>query len=894
MSGAPRSPEPWRPLLDAGRENERLVASAFEGAREPRTSPLPEALHPDLRAALTARGIERLYAHQAEAVGTPAPRPFVVTTGTASGKSLCFQLPLVDRLLREPRARAILLYPTKALAQDQARALAALGLGDRLRIAIYDGDTPREARRDIRRRANVILTNPDMLHVGILPRPDLWADVLARLRLLVIDEAHVYRGVFGSHVANVVRRLRRLVERHQTPGAAARRLAAGQGDLFAAAAQAGATPTSATTTGGLRVLLASATIANPVEHARALTGLEDVALIDEDGSPGVARRIALWNPPLLEPDDDPYWVAEQVRRRPAGPPGDEPGAAADPPARIAPPGSADGEAMPVEADPDEVELLDASELQAGRTRRSALTEAAGMLADLVEREVRTICFIRSRKGVEVVAQMAAEELRERGRDALAAQVIPYRAGYTTSQRHELERRLVDGEVRCVVTTTALELGIDIGQLDACVVVTFPGTVASLRQMWGRAGRRGRGLAVYVAGEDALDQWFCRHPDGFLDRPVEAAILQHENEPIHLAHLLCAAHEAPLDERDAATLGPRWRAHAEELVVRGALRERDATFRPVEADRFAAGEVALRSASSARVVIVDGSTGEELGHVERDKAPSVVHQGAVYLHLGERYEVADLDLDRGFAVVEPFHGSWWTEPKREIDIAFERILDHREAWPERGGDAVPIHLGTVTVTDTVLGYQRRKSGSGEVIDLQTIDLPSVSFTTEAVWWQPGPFVGTDPRRAMARPAAAVGGPGARGGPRGTGGAPAWDAFPSEHLLGSLHAAEHAQIAVLPLLAMCDRWDVGGLSTNLHPQLGGPAIIVYEGHVGGVGIVRQAYRRFEEWSGDARTLIDECPCRAGCPSCVQSPKCGNLNEPLHKAGALELLGRLTGTR
>jgi DEAD/DEAH box helicase domain-containing protein len=505
-------------------------------------------------------------------------------------------------------------------------------------------------------------------------------------------------------------------------------------------------------------------------------------------------------------------------------------------------------------------------------RRSALSEAGEMLAALAQSGTRTICFVRSRKGVEVVAQIAKDELEAAGRTDLARAVVPYRAGYTTGQRHELERKLVDGEVRVVVTTTALELGIDIGELDACVVVTFPGTVASLRQMWGRAGRRGRGLAVYVAGEDALDQYFCRHPDEFLDRPVEAAILQHENESIHLPHLLCAAYEAPLDERDAPAMGPRWRAHAEELVRRGDLRERGGVFRPVDGHGFPAGDVALRSASTHRVVIVDGTTGEEIGHVEEDKAPATVHEGAVYLHQGRQYEVQALDLASGYAVVEPFTGQWWTEPKREIEVLFDRLLDRREvATP---GGPMRVSYGRVTVTDTVLGYQRRRKGTGEVVDLRTVDLPSVSFSTEAVWYEPGGLIH---------------GGGVPGGAAGD--APiGLEPFPTEHVLGALHAAEHAQIAVLPLLAMCDRWDVGGLSTNLHPQTNGPAVIVYEGHVGGVGIARQAYREFEAWTADAERLLAECPCDAGCPSCVQSPKCGNLNEPLHKAAALELLGRL----
>ena len=892
MSASPR--DPWWPILENGREDDRLVREAYEAARAPRTAPVPGDLHPRLLDALAHRGVDELYAHQAAAVALPRSRPFVVTTGTASGKSLAFQLPAIDALLREPRARALFLYPTKALAQDQARSLASFGLGRELRVAIYDGDTPREARKDVRTRANVVLTNPDMLHVGILPRPDLWAEFLAHLRVVVVDEAHVYRGVFGSHVSNVLRRLRRLTERQATTRAAT--IAAGPG----ASSAARATMAREQPIRGPRFMLATATIANPVEHVEALTGLEDVALIDDDGSPGSARQIAMWNPPLFDEDDDAHAVAARVRG--GGPP-------ADPQPDVA----AGSDPEPPASNPD-VELLDAAELIAGRVRKSALTEAGELLADLAEQGTRTICFIRSRKGVEVVADIAKDLLEERGRLDLARAVIPYRAGYTTGQRHELEQRLVAGEVRVVVTTTALELGIDIGALDACVVVTFPGTVASLRQMWGRAGRRGRGLAVYVAGEDALDQYFCRHPDEFLDRPVEAAILRHENESIHLPHLLCAAYEAPLDERDAPALGPRWRTHAEELVRRGDLRERGGVFRPVDGHGFPAGDVGLRSATTHRVVIVDGTTGEEIGHVEQDKAPSTVHEGAVYLHQGRQYEVQGLDLESGYAVVEPFHGTWWTEPKRDVEVLFDRLLDRREVRT-RGGP-LRVSYGRVTVTDTVLGYQRRKRKTGEVIDLRTVDLPSISFTTEAVWYEPGHLIhgGVEVAAAMrelyadgdlaaavaARLEAGDGDLATPGGPSGVapsvpGGAAhvapiGLEPFPTEHVLGALHAAEHAQIAVLPLRAMCDRWDVGGLSTNLHPQTNGPAVIVYEGHVGGVGIARQAFREFEAWAGDAERLLAECPCESGCPSCVQSPKCGNLNEPLHKAAALELLARL----
>src|SRR5919109_1039247 len=587
-----RDIEPWDALLAAGREDERLVMQAAQNRRRPRTSTLPDELHPEAADALRARGVEQLWSHQAEALQAAWAGPTIVTTGTASGKSLCFQLPTLDTLCRDARARALYLYPTKALAQDQGRALHALGV-KRARPAIYDGDTPREQRAQIRRRANIILTNPDMLHLGILPNHRAWADVFANLALVVIDEAHVYRGVFGSHVANVLRRLRRI------------------------AAAYGTEP---------RFLLASATIANPGELAERLTGLPEVTVVDRDGSPGAKKTIAMWNPPIIDPQSTSS--------------------------------TGTGEAL--------------------ATRRSALAESAELLADLVTQGARTIVFMKSRKAVELIARFTRLTLEDAGRGELAERIAPYRAGYTPQQRRELERRLVDGELLGVVATDALELGIDIGSLDAAICVTFPGTVASLRQMWGRAGRRGRGLALYVAGEDALDQFFCRHPDEFLDRPVEAAILDPWNEQLHAAHLLCATHEGPLEEADAAFLGPDWREFAQALVSAGDLRERpDGTYVPRRPEEFPAAAVSLRAASRDGVVIVDMGSGELIGNVDVQRAMTTVHDGAVYLHGGRSYEVAGLDLAGRRALVRDFDGDWYTQPKRETDMYIERLYDRRD-------------------------------------------------------------------------------------------------------------------------------------------------------------------------------------------------------------------------
>ena len=516
---------------------------------------------------------------------------------------------------RDPKSRALYLYPTKALAQDQARKLAQLEPPG-LALAIYDGDTPREERPAIRRRANLILTNPDMVSMGMLGHHKGWGDFLANLETVVVDEAHTYRGVFGSHVANVLRRLRRVARLY------------------------GSDP---------RFILASATIANPLELAERLAGTE-FTLVDSDGAPRARRRIAIWNPPVI-----------------------------------------DEETM---------------------SRRSVLAESAELLADLVANGSRTICFLKSRRGVELILKFTRMRLEELGEPGLARRIAPYRAGYTPQQRREIEAQLARGELLAVVATDALELGIDIGELDAALCVTFPGTVASLRQMWGRAGRRSDGIAVYCAGQDALDQFFCRHPEEFLARPVEAAILDHENERIQLAHLTAAAYEAPLGGDasqpgglDDEILGERWRERAEQLVGAGTLRRgRDGRYLP-RGPGFPAGDISLRSASLDSVAVVDASSGELLGSVEAERAFSTVHPGAIYLHLGRSYEVRELDIESRRAVVEEFSGDWYTQPKKETMVFIEEAGARRRIGPD-GPAAVELSFGEVSVTEQVIAYQRK--------------------------------------------------------------------------------------------------------------------------------------------------------------------------------------------
>jgi DEAD/DEAH box helicase domain-containing protein len=737
----------WADLI----EGEEVAHVAEIPARDATTAAIPERLHPQVRAALLERGLDRLYTHQASAFAAAGRgEHLVVATGTASGKTLAFNLPVLDVLAAEPKVRALYLYPTKALAQDQARALGAFGLPG-LRAAIYDGDTEAERRWQIRKWANVLLTNPDMLHVGILPHHDRWGDVLQNLRYVVVDEAHVYRGVFGSHVANVLRRLRR------------------------AAAVYGAEP---------QFLLASATIANPGELARSLVGV-DATVIGDDAAPRASRSVVLWNPPLLD--------------------------------------------------------------EALQLRASALGEAARLLGDLVARGLRTIVFTKSRKAAELIHRFAADRVPD-----LADRLSPYRAGYTPAQRRDIERRLVEGELLGVTATDALELGIDIGLLDCAVSVGFPGTVASLRQQWGRAGRRSHGLAVLVASEDALDQYFMREPEALLGRRVEAAILDHANPRVLDDHVCAAAFESPLDDRDRATLGDVALERAEILAATGELKRTRAGY--VWAGRdYPAARASLRSSSAESFAVVDAATGTVLGVVERERTYSTVHEGAIYLHMGDSYRVLALDETSRTALVEPFTGDYYTQAKKETMTAIEAA----ELAERRLG--MDVFFGRVSVTEQVVAYQKKAIRDQATLDLVPLDLPETSFETEAVWYLPEPWM-----------------------------LEGLDDLP--RLLGSLHAAEHTMIALLPLWAMCDRWDIGGLSTNLHFQTGRPTVFVYDGHPGGVGITKRGFEQLEGWTADTAKLLAGCPCESGCPSCVQSPKCGNLNEFLDKDGALTLLQRM----
>ena len=746
-------------LLGTIREDPRyrgqIVHMEHFAARPGRYAALREALAPPLDEALARRGIARLYAHQAEAVeAVRGGESIIVTTDTASGKSLCYMLPVLETLVAGPESRALFIYPTKALAQDQQDALGEFGLG--LRFGSYDGDTPPAERRRLREEAQILLTNPDMLHVGILPQHFRWTPFLKHLRYVVVDDVHVYRGVFGAHVANILRRLMRVCRLR------------------------GINP---------QIICTSATVANAGEFSRRLTG-RPLRVIDQDGAPRGPRLFLLWNPPVID--------------------------------------------------------------RAKMTRRSPYTEASWLVATLLQGGVRTIAFTKARKITELVHRYTVDALR--ANPELAARVSPYRAGYLPEQRREIERRLFSGDLAGVISTSALELGIDVGGLDASVLVGFPGTMASV---WQRVGRAGRGqdesLAVLIGLADALDQYLMRQPTYFFGRPVEHATVDPENPYILAAHLRCAASEVALWSGDEALFGPRMREVAEALEGTGELVRRRDRWHP-RSRRYPAGSVEIRSTSSDLYRIVNGRTRRLLGTVDGARAFEQVHEGAIYLQQGEAYRVTRLDLATRTATVEPDDSGAYTEARVLTDLSVVRSRAERAC----GGTAA--HFGEVLVTHQVIEYRRKQLGTDAVLSVAPLDLPEEELPTTALWFTIPP--------ALVVAVAEAG----------------WD------LAGGIHAIEHAAISLLPLLAMCDRWDIGGVSYPAYPDTGEATIFIYDGHPGGVGIAEKGFELLDALLPRTLDAISSCPCETGCPSCIQSPKCGNLNTPLDKEAAVLLLRRL----
>ena len=724
---------------------------------------LDNPLVTELENALKENNLFPLYAHQASAVNCARKgKQVMVSTSSASGKSLCYNIPVLETLLTELGSCALYLFPTKALAQDQMRSILELYCPDLLgygQLATFDGDTPSEERFEIKKWARIIITNPDMLHLGILPNHQSWSRLLRHLKYVVIDEAHTYRGVFGSNVALVLRRLRRLCRLY------------------------GSSP---------QFICCSATIDNPGEHAEKLVGLPFIVVAD-DGSPHGGKEFVFWNPPLID--------------------------------------------------------------EAKSVRKSANSEAAALFAELVSQDIRTITFTRSRRLTELVANYAKHRLAETS-PPHAGRVKAYRAGYLPQQRRQIEQELFSGHLLGVVATNALELGIDIGDLEATVLTGYPGTISSAWQQAGRSGRgRARSLSFLIALDNPLDQYFMRHPDSFFQKSFENALVNPENPYILKSHLLCAAWELPLSSSDESFFGSGFAREIEELVGQGVLRQRLGRWHISPAIAYPAQEVNIRATSGEVFALMDTATDSLLETVEASIALFQLHPGAVYLHQGEAYLVTELDLPGRTARAEPARVPYYTVAREINDL---RVL---KTESRKSYGRVEVCLGEVEITTTVVGFKRKAQFTEEVIGEEPLDLPTRHFPTVALWFDLSSEVIN--RVGDAR----------------------------LDLAGGLHAVEHAAIGILPLFAMCDRNDIGGVSTTFHPDTGRAQVFIYDAYPGGVGIAEKGYELVRQlWQATLKAIV-ECPCRDGCPSCVQSPKCGNNNKPLDKKAAIMILEGLT---
>jgi DEAD/DEAH box helicase domain-containing protein len=710
--------------------------------------PLPE----NLTRALASQGVHRLFSHQAKAMDlVRAGLDTAVATPTASGKSLIYTLPVLENLAQDPEATALFLFPLKALGQDQMKAInilvLAVGLGP---VAdIYDGDTPHGRRRRLRQKPPpIIISNPDMVHASICAYPQAWDNFLARLKYLVIDEVHTYRGVFGSHVAQVLRRLLRLAK------------ARGSRPCF---------------------VLSSATIANPVEHASALTGREfsTKQVVDFCGSPAAGRSFALLNP-----------------------------------------------------------------------SGAASTTASHLMASMVRQGLATICFTKSRLHTELIHTWLI-----RANPDLKDLIAGYRAGFLPEERRQIESDLASGRLAGVITTSALEMGIDIGGLDVCVLVGYPGSQINTWQRGGRVGRAGRDSAVFmVANPDALDQWLISHPSEFFARPVEAAVLDADNQCIVAQHLLCAAAEEPLALDDEFFDLSRHREALDELMATGKL------LLNAEGDRYFTAYkrpqrlVNLRGAGESMAIL--GPQGKVVGSFDGVRVFKEGYPGAIYLHKGRSYQVTVMDLENHKVLVKPVRADYYTRARSEKET---------EILQETGRRPVAnflVRQGKLKVTENVTGYERRRMSGGDMLGVYPLDLPPLIFNTHGLW--------IDIEDALRQQLEGEG----------------------AHFMGSIHALEHAVISMFPLFALCDRNDIGGISIPLHPQTGKAGVFIYDGVPGGVGLAERGFEIIEELLERVEELLDTCTCEIGCPSCVFSPKCGAGNKPLDKQGALLLTRLLLG--
>jgi len=730
----------------------RVVHRESSGPEPPEFGELDPPLDDTLAGYLDANGI-RLYTHQCAAIGLlRAGKNVIITTPTASGKTLAFTLPVFETLARDPGSRALFLYPTKALTNDQLASLGRMSrfTGIEARPAIYDGDTPQSKRAAIRGNSRIILSNPHELH-QILSWHAKWAPFLSGLQYIVIDEAHRYRGVFGSHIALLVRRLLRLCRHY------------------------GSDP---------RFVLSTATLANPREFATRLTGRE-FAVVGNDGSPRGRKHFVLYNP-----------------------------------------------------------------FYDGVGDRSTHQETKDLLVSCVKEDLQTLCFTGSRKMAELITVWARDDLRRKSA-LLADSVAAYRAGYLPEERRSIERRLKEGSMKAVVSTNALELGIDVGSLDAVLISGFPGTMMSTRQQAGRAGRKGtESLSILVAQGDPLDQYFMHHPGQFFGRSHEHAIVDTENPYIVSGHLLCAAAELPIDEERDREVFATLPALLPELASHNLLRKTPRGW--VYAGRGRATEAVHLGGTIGETFRIL-CNGRLLETMDRGQAYREAHEGAIMIHQGETYVVTEMDLGLHLIRAMPTEVDYYTQPLKEVDLRVVEVLGSRTV------SGAACFFGDVEVTEQYTGYKIKRGDT--IIGMEPLSLPALGFRTRAFWIVPGEGMEQDLETKGLDPA------------------------------GGLHGAEHAIIALMPLHVMCDRWDIGGLSSPAYGDEGKPVIFVYDGYEGGIGLAEKAFELLPGILSTAYELVRDCGCEAGCPSCIYSPKCGNDNQPLDKAATVAILGGLS---
>ncbi len=735
-----------RSLVTSPRMAPEVVYHRRLSSAPARFSPVAEGADGIIRHTLAALGVKALYAHQVEGIERVRQhRHVVISTPTASGKTFIYNLPVIERIQADPTSRALYIFPLKALAQDQLRAFsdmaAAADLSETATAAIYDGDTTDWQRKKIRREPPaVIMTNPDMMHLSLLPYHELWAEFLRRLEVVVIDEIHTYRGVMGSHMAQVFRRLHRLCAHY------------GAEPVFVAS---------------------SATIANPGELTGRLTGLE-VGTLDNSGAPRGRRHVVLMNPA-------------------AGP----------------------------------------------------VATAIALLKAALHRKLRTIVYTQSRKLTELISLWAEKS------NVHADRISSYRAGFLPEERRDIEQKLASGKLLAVISTSALELGIDIGDLDLCILVGYPGSVMATWQRGGRVGRQGQDSAlILVAGEDALDQYFMRNPEELLKRPPETAVINPENRNILEKHLICAAAELPLQKTEPFLVAAAAREAVARLEKSGRLLRSENGQYLHATRKFPQRSVDLRGAGQAYQLLCS-ATGRHIGDIDGLRVFRDAHPGAVYIHQGRTYVVESLDPGEGKALVSARKVNYYTKVRSDKDT---EIL---EVFTERQLPGFTVSTGRIKVTEQITGYEKWLLYAKKRIHILPLDLPPLTFETEGVWF-------AFPRR-LAEMAA----------------------IEQRHYMGGLHALEHAVIGVLPYFVMCDRNDLGGISQTWHPQINTAAVFIYDALAGGIGLSRQAGARAEEILGFTRDLIQQCPCNNGCPSCVHSPKCGSGNRPIDKSCSLFIL-------